>query len=402
MIVNIAFNTIIYIMVFLFPGVIFRRTYFTGEIRNKFDSGSNFERILWAILLSFISITSFCLFAGFIDTYTNNFISHTANISEREILCVFEDIYSNHYPDALRSKEGLLKVAVLLLILYTFSAFLGSIIHRIVYSTKLDRYISFLKFGNHWEYYFESNKNTNIYHRFGDVTVTQLDLKTENDLFTGLYNSLIVNDENSVESIVLEEAYKYFKLKRPDDDVRIEEIKEEIAAISTNKIEHLDTPTSYVYKKRIAGNVFVLNKADIKDISVRYIKVRNVIDKWFAYGKSAFSLFSIAIMLVCLINILWDMGFYPFENDIKRSIFSITLIINLYFLVNIVLKLLVPKEDRKYSRSGRIQSLIYFIYFLIPHLYSFSLIEFSTLIIIMVVLLPFISLALLFLDKSKN
>lgn len=402
MIVNIAFNTIIYIMVFLFPGVIFRRTYFTGEIRNKFDSGSNFERILWAILLSFICITSFCLFAGFIDNYTNNFISHAANINERDILCVFEDTYSNRYPDALRTKESLSKIALLLLILYAFSAFLGSLIHKIVYSTKLDRYISFLKFGNHWEYYFESNKNTNIDHRFGDVTVTQLDLKTENDLFTGLYNSLIVNDENSVESIVLEEAYKYFQLKKPDDDKKIQEIKAEITAGSTIKIEHLDTPTSYVYKKRIAGHVFVLNKADIKDISVRYIKITNVVETWFAYAKSIFALFSIAIMLLCLINIIWDLGFYPFKDDLRRSIFSMTLIINLYFLVNIVLKLLVRKEDRKLSRFDRIQSLIYFIYFLIPYLYCFSFMEISTLIIIMVLSLPCITIVLSYLERSKS
>ena len=41
---NIALNTIVYLMVFIFPGMIFRKFYYIREYSKEFDKGNLFER----------------------------------------------------------------------------------------------------------------------------------------------------------------------------------------------------------------------------------------------------------------------------------------------------------------------------------------------------------------------
>ncbi|MHA3047894.1 hypothetical protein JSO59_011145 [Riemerella anatipestifer] len=52
--INIALNTVVYVMIFMFPGIIFRKFYYTREYSKEFDKGNLFERTLITVLLSVV------------------------------------------------------------------------------------------------------------------------------------------------------------------------------------------------------------------------------------------------------------------------------------------------------------------------------------------------------------
>lgn len=403
MIVNIAFNTIIYIMVFLFPGVIFRRLYFSGKIRNKFDSGSNFERILWGILLSIFCIAAFCSITIILNDVTNNFISSHSPITENQVICVFEEIYRNQYPSLLQSRDSLLTVFIVFISLYCFSAFSGWFVHKFIYSLKLDKYFSFLQFANQWEFFTESNKLNNDNHKFGDRAQTQLDLKTKNgSLFTGTYKQFIISDDNSIESIVLKDAYKYYTLEKSIERIKIEEIKKEIASGSLTKIEHIENSSVYIYKKRIEGNLFLISKDEVEDISIRYITFKNIFDKKLDVAKSILTLSALLLVIMCAINAVWDLGIFNFVGIYRRIVFSIVFILNILFIISIIVTILAPKEERAKNKYVILDSLVWLIYFVIPYIYILAYIRFNALIVVMVLLFPVIATISTRIEKSKK
>ena len=388
-------------MVFLFPGVIFRRLYFSGDIRNKFDSGSNFERILWGILLSIFCLALFTITTTYVDGYTNNLISDNAHLSESQILCVFEDIYKNQYPDILRSRKTLLSVFIAFFCLYAFSALVGFFANKIVYSFKLQKSISFLQFGNQWEYLTVSNKITNDNHKFGDRCETQIDIKTKNDeLLTGTYKQFIINDENSVESIVIKDAYKYYTFKKPDDNDKINEVKAEIENNSISKIEHLDTETKYIFKKKITGNLFVINKQDVENISIRYVNISNIFDKKLDFINAVFSIILMILAILSFINAIWDLGIYDFVGRFRRIVFSLTFLFNLICIATLVYSFIEPKNDS--TNKSRFDTLVLLIYSLLPYFYIFALISFAYFALIMFCTLPLLSYIFTLVSKSNT
>lgn len=363
-------------MVFLFPGIIYRRVYFTGDIRNRFDSGSNFERILFAILLSVFCIALFTSFAVVLDNYTNNFISNIGHFTEKEILCVFEDIYSNHYPDALRSKDSLLRVFLLFLTLYIFSAFAGWISHKFIYGLKLYKSISVLQFGNQWEFFTESNKRNNISHKFGDRGITQLDIKTKNDeLISGTYKKFINKEDNTVEAIILKDAYKFYRLDKKNDDDKVQDVKREIADGSLTKIEHLETDSVYIFKKKIAGNFFILEKENVENISITYIKLENVLNKRLDTFNIIVSILLIFLLFFCFANSFWDFEFFTFTSDVRRILFPFILSINIIFLIKLLDSFVGISINGKKVKTAKLKTLVLLIYSLLPYLYIFDIIK---------------------------
>lgn len=418
MIVNIAFNTIIYIMVFLFPGVIFRRLYFSGNIKNKFDSGSNFERVLWSILLSLICLFTFCFFTIIFDDYSDNFISKHIIIGERDVLCFFEDIYSNHYPDLMRSRNNLKVVFLIFSTLYFVSAFLGWFSNRTVHVLKLHKIFSFLQFSNQWESLVESNKLNNSKHKYGDRARTHVDLKTKNgSLFSGIFKQYIINEQSSVESIVLNETYKYYTLNIPEDDIKIQQVRDEINAGSLSKLLHLENNVVYIYKKRIEGELFVIGKDQVEDISIRFVTWKNVFDQKTDFAKIILSFLVFIITIVSAINVFFDLGFYDFKSIFRRIVFFITVILNLMFILMIIVSSLdtengenqetqntqeTAEDDKKEDNISIKESILWLIYFTIPYLYVFNYLKFWIVFGGMLFILPGIAVISMKLTKKNK
>lgn len=391
MIVNIAFNTIIYIMVFLFPGIIFRRTFFSGKFRNNFDSGSNFERLLWSILISVLCIVTFCFIFIMLEGLTHHLFSGLIKITEKEVLCVFEDIYSNRYPDVFRSKEKLLSCFSVFFFLYIYSAFLGFILNKFIFILKLEKSVSLLQFENQWDYLAVSNKVTNSSHKFGDRCITQIDVKTKNDeLFTCKFHQFLLDKDGKVESIVVKDTFKYITLDKKDDVDKINHIKEETAKPHSLLIEHLETDFKYIYKKRIKGNIFIFSNDNIENISITYITLSNAFGKIQDIGRIAASIILVLTILFSATYAIWDFGLFDFKSNFKRIAFSFTFIVNILFLILFIASLKKDNSenfDIKEYKNQIKDSLLLFTYSLVPYLYITGIIKFSWTIILLIILL---------------
>ena len=126
--VNIAFNTIIYIMVFLFPGILFRRAFFSGRFNKHFNSGDTSERLLWNLLFSFLCL--FVFFGIYYELHKAKII--TSNVTYHDITSVFISLYDNKFPSLLQDYFKLKSTFMVLVSLYAFSILSGYVIHKII------------------------------------------------------------------------------------------------------------------------------------------------------------------------------------------------------------------------------------------------------------------------------
>ena len=162
-------------MVFLFPGILFRRTFFSGKFSKHYDSGNIVDRVLWNIFFSIICILLFIL----VNIFTDNILISSLGISLRqnEVINTFEELYKNEFPKLLRDSKSVNDFIWILLSLYIFSTLLGFGLHKLIFIFDLDKHIPLLKFQSKWDYLLVSNKESNKEHRLGDVFFTQADVK---------------------------------------------------------------------------------------------------------------------------------------------------------------------------------------------------------------------------------
>ncbi len=150
--INITFNTIIYIMVFLFPGILFRRAFFSGKFNKHFDSGNSFERILWSVLFSIICTFLFSLFINLVNYYSENSLNYLLKLKTQDILNNFVLVYENKFPSILKNTKSLSEVFYILASLYIFSTLLGYFLHKIIFIFGFEKKFSIFKFQNSWDY----------------------------------------------------------------------------------------------------------------------------------------------------------------------------------------------------------------------------------------------------------
>ena len=128
-------------MVFLFPGVLFRKFYFSGQFGNQFEQGNLLERFLWSLFLSFTSLSFvavlFYSLAYFFDLHP------LESIDFEKISTIFESLSKNEFPRAFTNKIEFINFLILIFIIYFISASLGFIVHKIIRLFSFDRFSIF-------------------------------------------------------------------------------------------------------------------------------------------------------------------------------------------------------------------------------------------------------------------
>src|SRR5690606_13303648 len=128
------------------------------------------------------------------------------------------------------------------------------------------------RFQNNWDYLTISNRQNNTNHSLGDIYSTKVDIKTKyNQLFTGKLHEILFDKEGKMEAIAIQETYKFYKLNPEKDSEKIKSLKN-IVNKTYNFIIHIDTPSSFVYKKRVKGEIFTILNSEIENISITYLK----------------------------------------------------------------------------------------------------------------------------------
>lgn len=372
--INIAFSTIIYIMVFLFPGILFRRAFFSGDFNKQFESGNAFERILWNMLVSMIMLVMHSLS---IQTYNSIFYNVIDfGLKNEDIADTFICLYENKFPTIFISEIKISSTIKLLFSIYSFSFLLGFFLNRTIFYLGFQKRFSILQFQNHWKYLTDSNKQNNISHSFGDIHYTKVDIKSPNgDLFTGKLHRIIYDKDDKIEAISIQDAYKFYKLVISDDQQKINEIKELVNDNDPNIIIHSETNINFIYRKKIKGNIFTIFNNDIENISITFIKISNFYRKLQNVIKILISLFILLISIFFLSYAIWDFQIINFSTYSRRLFFCLltplAFIFTLLFFISLFNRKKYLKDKIEYYNQTK-DSFLLLIIFYIPYLFIFN------------------------------
>lgn len=372
-------------MVFLFPGILFRRAFFSGKFKKHFDSGNSFERILWGILFSIvcISLFLFCIFQ--LKEYSPNTVNHYLTIKSQTVIENFEKIYKNEFPSILSQKGSILEASYLLASIYIFSLALGFLAHKLIFILGLHKTKVFLQFQNNWHYLTVSNSQNNEKHKIGDIYYTRVDIKTcEKELFTGELNDIILDKDGKIDAVAISETYKFISLNKIDDEAKINELRSQLRNDNLLLVIHHETPYECVFKKRIKGHIFTVFNDHIENISITYIKISHFGQRFQKILKIIVSLLILSISLFALVYAFWDFHFYDFISTFRRVLFCIIIPSNFLLLMLLVISAASygKKKRDKYFYDLK-DGFAILVFSLIPHLYNFGFVSFVALIFIL-------------------
>ncbi|MCQ9634417.1 hypothetical protein MP477_05560 [Chryseobacterium sp. WG23] len=344
---NIALNTIVYLMIFLFPGIIFRKFLFIREYSKEFDKGNLFERFIWTILTSIIILlATFSIFL-FLKNILN--LDLLPSISYKTIWDTFNDLSNNKLPDpdkkfSIKDKDVYKHFFLLMISIYILSIILG-IITYLVTRTTFVKSIGVLKYLNYWQDLVKGTYNSN-----NDDTLTYAyttaDVLTEQNDTTKLYSGRVINyyldlQTNQLQTIVLSDAKRYKKLDNGGFEI-----------------------------KSIPGHNFIIEKERILNINFTYIyesKDENKVYKWIYRIVNT-------IFILLFIGVISTMFF----SDIY--IYTSTFLRKTVFVICGVLLILILNKNVKKVLSGQWSTLkttniYFFISFLLPYIWLFNFLK---------------------------
>ncbi|KUY29787.1 hypothetical protein [Elizabethkingia ursingii] len=310
-------------------------------------------------------------------------------MKKEDVFLNFISIYENKFPVGFSNLSSLSEIFYVLITLYFFSGILGSFLSRIVFIFGLDKRFSFFRFQHQWDYLTVSNKQNNTSHKLGDIHYTKVDIKTNDDqLFTGKLHDIILDKDTKVEAIALQETYKFYKLDREKDKDRVQEISQKIHNNDPFIIFHLMTKTQFIYKKRIMGDIFTIPHNKIENISITFIKISHILRKFQHITKYIVSVLLLLVLFFSVTYAIWDYHLINFDAAHKRIMFCILLPITSIAFILFILGTINKIENKAYFVTW---AFIILVFVSLPYLYIFSIVSFTSLIIILILSFIFIA-----------
>lgn len=358
-------------MVFLFPGVLFRKFYFSGQFGNQFEQGNLLERFLWSLFLSFVCLSGvsllFFLLAYFWDLHPLD------NINFEKISSIFQSLSKNEFPTSFSNKSDFTSFLILLFIIYVVSAGLGTIVHNIIRALSFDKF-SIFKFKNNWHYLSQAYKENGVNRKIGDVYATFVDVlvksTSKEELYRGRLNNVILDKEDKLENIVLSNTYKFVSIDKTDND-KIENVEESIRKNENIFFLHRDYLNKIVYKKSIDGNLLVLSKENIININFTYVKTSNNIKYWKRYFFDILRILNLLLIVGLVILPFLQVKYSYLQTIGSKIIFSITT----SFIATLILNLIGEKLKIRSTKvdTTLIDAFFIFAMFSTPYLWVFDI-----------------------------
>ena len=358
-------------MVFLFPRVLFRKFYFTGQFEKQFEQGNLLERFLWSLFLSFFCLCSVYGIFYLLDSAIN--VHPLENLNFQKISIIFKNLSKNEFPISFTQESEFKSLLFLLITIYFISAILGYLIHNIIIILSFDRF-SIFKFKNNWHYLSQAYKENGVNKKIGDVHNTFVDVLVKNsandELYRGVFNRFILDKENKLENLILSKAYKFISIEKTEID-KIDAINNSINNNESIFTLHRDYVNKMVYKKSIDGNLLVLPNENIININFTYVKISNKVKFWKEYFYSFLLISYLIFCATLLILPFLKINIIYLESIWSKIVFSITTIMILSILLTTVKKLL--KIDIQENIINIKFTIFIIILFSVPYLWIFNL-----------------------------
>lgn len=304
---DIALNTILYILIFIIPGLIFRKFYFSGEFTKQFYQGHLLERFMFTILCSII-----CLLCIFFLIYVIRLkFDFLPSISYESVSKIFSIISSNSVPDKKMFEYTYNDGIIMLLMYYILSVVLGLMFHYINLFFRLEYISSVFKYKNQWYYIFNGKSIKGVTGIGKKLVLTKVDALVndgeKNIIYSGdLSDYYIEPSNNKLDTIILKNTYK--KIPNVIEDC------------------NYDIPTGIRY---IPGNAMCIQNDKIINLNITHF----TIERRFRYIKK------IIWAIASVINVLmWPLMICFFWVDLKGL--GIKNIESMYFVKKILIVIL--------------------------------------------------------------
>lgn len=387
-------------MVFLFPGVLFRKFYFSGQFGNQFEQGNVLERFLWSLFLSFVCLCSvpllFSLVAHFWDAYPLD------NISFEKVLLIFQSLSKNEFPKSFSNKDDFTSFLILLFLVYILSATLGAITHNFIRAFSFHTF-SVFKFKNNWHYLSQAYKENGVSRNIGDVYATFVDVLVKNtpkdELYKGRLNNVILDKEDKLENIVLSHTYKFVSVDKSEIE-KIEDIKQSIENKENIYTLHKEYSNRIVYKKSIDGNLLVLSKENIININFTYVKTSNNVKRWKRYFFDFLTTANLLLVVGLLILPFLQVKYSFLQSIGSKIMFSITTSLLATFILNLIGEALKIRNTE--VKTSGLDAIFIFLIISTPYLWVFDLISGLGTIAVFFFLICAYTLVQFFKEKKKN
>lgn len=330
-------------MLFLFPGILFRKFYFWAAHSKQFDQGNLFERFLWTMLLSIVllaAVISLFLFLRLLGLPLLDSLSYST------IKAIFDSLSSNELPSETEIENSYFDFFTFISALYLLSVILGLLSYML--NAKL---LKFFKYNNYWENvlkgtYKKKRKDSKLFYGY-----TEADALVETGEGTKLYSGKVVDyflsqQANQLETIILTGVKRYKKIY--DDQGKPKESK----------------------VKPIPGDNFCIDNSRILNLNLTYVyeeKIKNSFHKRLcAFIDVLYVFILLGLVLVLYLDLDWIL-LSSIPKKITFLLFSWLILHNFLDLM----KIIVNGQTKKVKT----EELLVYILFLIPFLWLTDLIS---------------------------
>lgn len=360
---NIGLSSIFYIMVFIFPGVLFRKFYFLDNSKNHYAQGNLFERFILAITFSIISIIlSIGIILFFRKIVGIDFLS---SVSLDTVRNTFEHIKKNEIPRDI--KKNAIGFFILISLIYAISSFLGFALRHLVVKLRLDISISWLRYNHIWNYVSEGKIIDDI--KNNKHLYTNIDLLINDGykkvMYSGVLLDIFVDKDEKIDYILVEKCFKY----KFHDKKKIE---------GTEEIKGNKEKPSYE-KQYIKGNLMCFKKENIINFNLEHItrekdyKIFKNIVIWILT-----ILFLAGLLFVVISPWIKEM-FFEINGILRKIVFIIFSVSLLSFVYGFILDEIkdegVESEDAENEGpiiNDWISFFFFFLFLLIPILWAIN------------------------------
>ena len=323
---NLALNTILYVMLFLFPGILFRKFYFIGEHYKQFHNGNLLERFLWTILLSIVMIVLTILAFTLAQKSGMNYPYSLSYSSIQELFSILSE---NKLPTVVNSdqlleenietinKSELVDLAISLFSLYFMSLVFGIV--GFLLNNKILPNNPIFKFSNYWSKIIKGqHKNNNIDTIVRAYTIADILTCDDQKLYTGKVVDYYLNNDNNLETIILTDTYRYKKLKYR------------------------------VIKKKIPGDNFCIKNDKIQNVNFTYVYQEKSENSFYKKISIAISVIALILIVFLATFIFSDLLSFGLNSFWKKLVFFVSGgIFTIAFLGSI--ELIITKQFSKFS-----------------------------------------------------
>ncbi|WP_306012444.1 MULTISPECIES: hypothetical protein [unclassified Allomuricauda] len=209
---NIALHTVFYVSIFIIPGFLLRRFYFTGEFNKEFSQGNLMERFIWTIFGSIMVLLTSSFFFFLLRTISGKKL--LSAISYSAVKEIFDLLSNNEIPEASKFFLVYKDFLILILGIYIAAIILGIVLRKAALTSFFKSLFPVLKYKNYWYYFLRGKvklapKESGMVYWYTDADIL-VDQNGKAKMYSGKISDYFINSEtNELESIFLEDTNRY-------------------------------------------------------------------------------------------------------------------------------------------------------------------------------------------------